>query len=1537
MKNYNRFFTVFWLILIASLTASSQNIPTNGLTAHWSFDGNLDNSTLASGNTSPPDPSNLNLTAGGGTGFELNGLFGQAAHFDGIDDYLQLTGAPNGEIVEDDPLPATTTISVWFKADSAPSGTARYMVYETAPNFTLSLGLREGSNTANTKVQAYSDLITGSDPFTSVEIPDSEIAGQWVHALMTLSHDAGGSESLTISVNNNIDATATFEADVSDFQVFGDFHIGTYRISNARWFPGLIDELAVWERELTTQEIDQLATGPTLVTTLTDEDDSPGAGSETSLREAVKYSAGGSIITFDPALSGQTILLTNGQIQINKSLSIDASAIGGISIDGNANGRIFEIASGATSALSGLTITNGLASGSVPGDKGGGIYIRSGAYLALDNAIITGNDGRNYGGGIFNDGTTTVSNCTLTGNSAQLGAAIYNYGSGIITANNSTLANNVAGNEGGGIQNFGNATFNNSTIAGNSAPNNGGGIYSVSSASSVTLNNSIVAGNTALAGADIYDNADNGPTHTVGENIVGNASGYTINSGTAPIIANPLLAPLGDYGGFTPTMPPMAGSPAIDAGGTADFFTDQRGLTRIVNGTVDIGAVERQLPIVLNLADSGYGSLRDVINFADSGTTVIFTNALSGGTIILTSGQILIDKNLAVDASTLPGGITIDGNGSVTGQRVFEFIAGTTNTLDALTITGGRTADANDGSSAENGGGILNAGHLTLLNCNVTNNSTGNGGNGFGSSGNGHGGFGIGHYGGNGGGIYNVSGSLKLKDSTVSGNSTGNGGDGIGGDGSNGENGGLGDGGNGGLGGGIYNVSGSLTLENSTVSGNSTGDGGNGNGGNGGDGGGTFNSGGDGGDGFGGNGGSGGGLYSASGSLTLKNSTTAGNSTGGGGFGLGGPRGIGGSLASDGDNGSGSYGSDGDGGGIYSSLTLMLENATISGNTASGNGGGVLYFDTFNSTNSIIAGNWAAQNPNINGSITAGYNNLTNGIPQLAPLGNYGGPTSTMPPLLGSPAIDAGGITSFAIDQRGAPRFDSFSDIGAVEFQQFIVNTLADETDGIDFNGISLRDAIVSNNEFPPSLILFSPALSNGTILLTNGQFFVEDTLTIDASSIGGLTIDGNAANRIFEVSGSDTVVTLSTLTLTNGLATGNYPDNRGGAIYLHSGADLTLSNAVLSGNTANDDGGGIYNESGTLSLLESTLSGNTANDIGGGIYNGYGTLTLQQSSLSGNTANNDGGGIFSSTSSANAPITSSTTLNQCTLTGNTAVDSGGGMRNFNGWVFMTNCTISANAALTGAGVRTYGDNATETVVNNTIIAGNLGDDLGLDETINPNAFQSGGGNLIGNGTVSYFSAAGDSTNHTAASIRLAPFGDYGGPTQTMPPLPGSPAIDAGGMTIFTYDQRGLNRVMNGALDIGAVEIQDFNDTSSIISSAWATDTDSDGNPFGVEYALGTDWNIADRTNSANLVALPDGGVVFGINLDAEEHTAWIIKRSQNLVTDPFVEVYRYDGPTSSSSGTIPAFVNKTADHIELNDQSGVTNAFYLFEAELNL
>ena len=89
-----------------------------------------------------------------------------------------------------------------------------------------------------------------------------------------------------------------------------------------------------------------------------------------------------------------------------------------------------------------------------------------------------------------------------------------------------------------------------------------------------------------------------------------------------------------------------------------------------------------------------------------------------------------------------------------------------------------------------------------------------------------------------------------------------------------------------------------------------------------------------------------------------------------------------------------------------------------------------------------------------------------------------------------------------------------------------------------------------------------------------------------------------------------------------------------------------------------------------------------------------------------------------------------------------------------------------------------------------------------------------GTNNLIGDGTGESGLVNGVNGNHVGTTSSpidplLAPLGDYGGRTLTMPLLPGSPAIDAGTATgAPTIDQRGFGRV--GAVDIGAFESQGF-------------------------------------------------------------------------------------------------------------------------------
>src|SRR4051794_36606148 len=116
---------------------------------------------------------------------------------------------------------------------------------------------------------------------------------------------------------------------------------------------------------------------------------------------------------------------------------------------------------------------------------------------------------------------------------------------------------------------------------------------------------------------------------------------------------------------------------------------------------------------VLNTLDKGSGSLRDAVNNAKDGDKIVFDSKLAGQTITLTSDELRIKESLDIEG---PGAdlLTISGNDTI---RVFDILEGSTVRIAGLTIMHGlaQVGGGND-HGAGGGGGILNAGNLTVVN-----------------------------------------------------------------------------------------------------------------------------------------------------------------------------------------------------------------------------------------------------------------------------------------------------------------------------------------------------------------------------------------------------------------------------------------------------------------------------------------------------------------------------------------------------------------------------------------------------------------------------------------------------------------------------------------------------------------------------------------------------------------------------------------------------------------------------------------------------
>jgi hypothetical protein len=344
---------------------------------------------------------------------------------------------------------------------------------------------------------------------------------------------------------------------------------------------------------------------------------------------------------------------------------------------------------------------------------------------------------------------------------------------------------------------------------------------------------------------------------------------------------------------------------------------------------------------------------------------------------------------------------------------------------------------------------------------------------------------------------------------------------------------------------------------------------------------------------------------------------------------------------------------------------------------------------------------------------------------------------------------------------------------------------------------------------FDPAV--FDPANGPHNILLgtfgnISGNLLINKSLTIQGPGANILTVRRDPASRtlhfrIFNIAAGATA-SISGLTISNGFANGGagLTDADGGGI-LNAGT-LTLAGCVISGNQAgrtglsNGSGGGIYN-SGALTLINSTVSENKAfiRNGGGIMVESAGTANILNSTISGNTAANSGGAIA---------VSGTLNVSSSTIANNTGALSAGGIYHEMGTTSVTNSIVAGNTSATDPDV--------------VLLSGLI---------------NSGGHNLIGknDGAESAFvfgspNTSADLVGNSSSPLLslLGPLADNGGPTYTHLPLPGSPAIDAGGNgtlpqdTLDTdgngnsgeplpLDQRGQSRIAHTTVDIGAVEV----------------------------------------------------------------------------------------------------------------------------------
>jgi predicted outer membrane repeat protein len=535
--------------------------------------------------------------------------------------------------------------------------------------------------------------------------------------------------------------------------------------------------------------------------TVTNTTDGAAPGPAGSLRKAINDAAAGDTIDFAVSVPGG-ITLTAGQLLIDKNLTIVGPGARVLAVSGNNAGRVIFISRNITATVSGLTIRDGLSSPATDSSfysrNGGGIFNdgnltliqcritanRVEAPAPTGNAIPEQANGGGivnyiastltmreceisynvahatdaFGGGLFNGGTATLTNCTISNNQIELignfpdgrGAGIRNvrfgsfggpnpynqYGLATLRLVNSTVANNVigAGGTGAGIQR--------------------------SSDAPTYLRNTIVAGNTAPNRPDVSSEGGVGVFNSEGHNLIGIIDGtggwitdandpnrdYT---GTAAQPLDPgLVDPDGSFspvnnGGPTNTVALLSTSAAVDRGDDVvvgppyNLANDQRGpgFPRKLGAHTDIGAFELDQPqigpdFVVTTTDEHSDGLCGIAdctliealaasNANASANTITFASGVSG-TIFNSFGP---GRSITHPVTiTGPGArtLTIDGKGA---HRIFNIQAGAGSvSISGLTLANGKAvAGAFPNGS---GGAILNAASLTFTDCTFIGNSS---------------------------------------------------------------------------------------------------------------------------------------------------------------------------------------------------------------------------------------------------------------------------------------------------------------------------------------------------------------------------------------------------------------------------------------------------------------------------------------------------------------------------------------------------------------------------------------------------------------------------------------------------------------------------------------------------------------------------------------------------------------------------------------------------------------------------------------------
>ncbi len=396
-------------------------------------------------------------------------------------------------------------------------------------------------------------------------------------------------------------------------------------------------------------------------------------------------------ITFSSLFnSPQTITLTGGTLDLTDTAKTTITGPGAnlLTLNGTdtaANGvTVFEVSDGAIAELSGLTITGGDGD-----DEGGGVF-NDDSQLTMTNVVVRGNtaSGAGVGGGLTTiyGGTTTLSDCTISGNAVfdgeSSGGGIYNAKTDTLIMSDCTISLNYDLATGGGLTNAGKATLTDVTFSGNFAGFGGGLVNS----GTLAMTGCTVRGNSGLAGGGlmVYQGGDATLTNCTvsGNSVTGSGPptpyggggaldlGGTLALSNCTLSGNAAGASGGGLENLIATGPILANSPTSSAPHLGGGLKDEPSVVSLTNCTISG-----------NTAYDGVGGVANYAALAMSNTIVAgnnggdFSGAYAGSNNLIGVSPLLSPLGdyggPTATMALLPGSPAI-GGGTSTGAPAFD-------------------------------------------------------------------------------------------------------------------------------------------------------------------------------------------------------------------------------------------------------------------------------------------------------------------------------------------------------------------------------------------------------------------------------------------------------------------------------------------------------------------------------------------------------------------------------------------------------------------------------------------------------------------------------------------------------------------------------------------------------------------------------------------------------------------------------------------------------------------------------------------------